>query len=89
MDSYIGQHTGISSRRGYNQSALDTVSVFKKIGANMGVLSGLLMALLITKLEHIVHHLASFCSGLLVVYLARSTQIFIGYFLLWFSITIS
>ena len=34
----------LKSTQGYDQSTLDTVSVFKDIGANAGVLSGLLYA---------------------------------------------
>ncbi|MED6154782.1 hypothetical protein PIB30_115949, partial [Stylosanthes scabra] len=32
----------LKSSQGYDQSTLDTVSVFKDIGANFGILSGLL-----------------------------------------------
>ncbi|KAF5795514.1 hypothetical protein HanXRQr2_Chr08g0340551 [Helianthus annuus] len=34
--------SALKSSQGYNQSTLDTISVFKDIGGNFGVLSGLI-----------------------------------------------
>ncbi|KAL8256966.1 hypothetical protein R6Q59_029007 [Mikania micrantha] len=66
----------LKSSQGYDQSALDTVSVFKDIGANIGVLSGLLFDAVTG------NHL-----GLPLVYLAGAVQFFAGYFLMWLSVT--
>ncbi|KAI3726914.1 hypothetical protein L1987_66721 [Smallanthus sonchifolius] len=77
----------LKSSQGYDQSTLDTVSVFKDIGANIGVLSGLLYDAVTD------NHRGSFpcssrvCSGLLLVYLVGAVQCFAGYFLMWLSIT--
>ncbi|KAI3761329.1 hypothetical protein L1987_51741 [Smallanthus sonchifolius] len=74
----------LKSSQGYDQSTLDTVSVFKDIGANIGLLSGLLYDAVADK-----HRRGSsrFGSGLLLVYLAGAVQCFAGYFLMWLSIT--
>ncbi|KAI7736005.1 hypothetical protein M8C21_023867 [Ambrosia artemisiifolia] len=69
----------LKSSQGYDQSTLDTVSVFKDIGANIGILSGLLYSL--------VTSTSRFGSGLWLVYVAGAVQCFAGYFLIWFSVT--
>ncbi|XP_076929024.1 protein NUCLEAR FUSION DEFECTIVE 4-like [Bidens hawaiensis] len=69
----------LKSSQGYDQSTLDTVSVFKDIGANIGVLSGLLYDIVT---DHNHRGL-----GLSLVYLVGAVQCFVGYFLMWLSIT--
>ncbi|XP_065615908.1 uncharacterized protein LOC136061710 [Quercus suber] len=63
----------------YDQSMLDTVSVFKDIGANAGVLSGLLYSS-----ATIANHRRR--TGLWLVHLAGAVQCFLGYFLMWASV---
>ncbi|CAL9031186.1 unnamed protein product [Prunus brigantina] len=64
----------LKTTQGYDQSTLDTVSVFKDFGANCGVLSGLLYS----------------CSAtwrvLWLVLLAGAAQCFSGYFLMWAAV---
>ncbi|KAF5792756.1 putative major facilitator superfamily domain, MFS transporter superfamily [Helianthus annuus] len=74
----------LKSSQGYDQSTLDTVSVFKDIGANIGVLSGLLYDAVMTH----NHRGPSprLGSGLSLVYLVGAVQCFAGYFLMWLSI---
>ncbi|KAL8057091.1 hypothetical protein ABFX02_04G161800 [Erythranthe guttata] len=64
----------LKSTQGYTQSTLDTISVFKDIGANVGVLSGLLYS-------------AASSRGPWVVLLAGAVQCFAGYFLMWLTVT--
>ncbi|KAI7738987.1 hypothetical protein M8C21_010454 [Ambrosia artemisiifolia] len=68
----------LKSSQGYDQSTLDTVSVFKDIGANIGILSGLLY-------DGITHNHRG--SGLSFVYMVGAVQCFAGYFLMWLSMT--
>lgn len=77
----------LKSSQGYDQSTLDTVFVFKDIGANIGVLSGLLYDAVTD--NHSDSRLSSsrFRSGLSIVYLAGAVQCFAGYFLMWLSVT--
>ncbi|KAL4584003.1 hypothetical protein LXL04_008591 [Taraxacum kok-saghyz] len=79
--------TVLKSSQGYDQSTLDTVSVFKDIGANIGVLAGLLYhAVADNKTGGRSRPSSSrFGSGLSVVYLAGAIQFFAGYFLMWLS----
>ncbi|XVF54235.1 hypothetical protein PTKIN_Ptkin05aG0164200 [Pterospermum kingtungense] len=71
----------LKSSQCYDQSTLDTVSVFKDIGANVGILSGLLYSAVTT------HHRGSrFLGGPWVVHVAGAIQCFIGYFLMWASV---
>ncbi|CAA7013652.1 unnamed protein product [Microthlaspi erraticum] len=75
----------LKSTQSYDQSTLDTVSVFKDIGGNVGVLSGL------------VYTAATFNrrrsdgkegrGGPWVVILIGSIMCFTGYFLMWASVT--
>lgn len=68
----------LKSTQNYDQSTLDTVSVFKDIGANAGVLSGLLYA-------SVTLNSSSFL-GPWVVLVAGAIQCFLGYFLMWASV---
>ncbi|KAJ0680482.1 putative major facilitator superfamily, MFS transporter superfamily [Helianthus annuus] len=69
----------LKSSQGYDQTTLNTVSVFKDIGANIGVLAGLLYSAVTSS--------SRFGSGLWLVYLAGAVQFFAGYFLMWLSVT--
>lgn len=78
----------LKSSQGYDQSTLDTVSVFKDIGANIGVLSGLLYhAVTNNHRDSTPPPSSRFGSGLSLVYLAGAIQCFAGYFLMWLSVT--
>lgn len=61
----------IKSNLGYDQSTLDTISSFKDIGANIGVISGLLYGI----------------TSPWVVLLAGALQNCVGYAMMWLSIT--
>ncbi|KAL0384993.1 UNVERIFIED_CONTAM: hypothetical protein Sradi_2893600 [Sesamum radiatum] len=62
----------LKSTQGYDQSTLDTISVFKDLGANAGLLSGLLY---------------SAAPGRpWLVLLAGALQCFAGYFLMWLTV---
>ena len=69
----------LKSTQAYDQSTLDTVSVFKDIGANAGVLSGLLYSSVTT-----ANHRRR--TGPWLVHLAGAVQCFLGYFLMWASV---
>lgn len=71
----------LKSSQNYDQSTLDTVSVFKDIGANIGILSGLLYDSVTN------NQTGSSGPGLSLVYLAGAVQCFAGYFLMWLSVT--
>lgn len=75
----------LKSSQGYDQSTLDTVSVFKDIGANIGILSGLLYDAVTD--DHSASSPSRFGSGLSLVYMAGAVQCFVGYFLMWLSVT--
>lgn len=62
----------LKSSQGYDQSTLDSVAFFKDVGANVGILSGLLY---------------SASSAPWIVHATGAVQCFIGYFLMWLSIT--
>ncbi|KAM1789080.1 hypothetical protein ACFX11_039274 [Malus domestica] len=64
----------IKTTQGYDQSTLDTVSVFKDFGANCGVLSGLL------------YSYSARWRKLWLVLLAGAAQCFLGYFLMWAAV---
>ncbi|XP_057995500.1 protein NUCLEAR FUSION DEFECTIVE 4 isoform X2 [Hevea brasiliensis] len=70
--------------QGYDQSTLDTVSVFKDIGANCGFLSGVLY----TKATTHHHHepTSTISSGPWVVLLVGAIQCFAGYFFMWAAV---
>ncbi|CAK7322903.1 unnamed protein product [Dovyalis caffra] len=71
----------LKSTQAYDQSTLDTVSVFKDIGANCGVLSGVL------------YTSATSCNqtrirgGPWVVVMLGAIQCFTGYFFMWAAVT--
>uniref|UniRef100_A0A251RWA8 Putative nodulin-like, Major facilitator superfamily domain protein n=1 Tax=Helianthus annuus TaxID=4232 RepID=A0A251RWA8_HELAN len=69
----------LKSSQGYDQTTLNTVSVFKDIGGNIGVLAGLLYSAVTSS--------SRFGSGLWPVYLAGAVQFFTGYFFIWLSVT--
>ncbi|KAH8487063.1 hypothetical protein Peur_069570 [Populus x canadensis] len=73
----------LKSSQGYDQSTLDTVSVFKDIGANAGILSGLLYSAF--TLQNNRRRLGVF-AGPCVVLLAGAIQSFLGYFVMWASV---
>ncbi|KAF7113380.1 hypothetical protein RHSIM_RhsimUnG0132500 [Rhododendron simsii] len=71
----------LKSSQGYDQSTLDTVSVFKDIGANAGVLSGLLYSAVAVRRGR-----SCFSVGPWVVQVCGAIQCFAGYFLMWLSV---
>ncbi|XP_047970046.1 protein NUCLEAR FUSION DEFECTIVE 4-like [Salvia hispanica] len=62
----------LKSSQNYDQSTLDTISVFKDIGANAGILSGLLYAA---------------APRTWIVHAAGAAQCLIGYLFLWLAVT--
>lgn len=70
----------LKSSQGYDQATLDTVSVFKDIGANAGVISGLLYSAVVS------HRSRHWTRQPWVVHLAGSIQCFLGYFMMWVSV---
>lgn len=72
----------VKSTQGYTQSTLDTISVFKDLGANRGVLSGVLYSAVVFST---CGRSWRFC-GPWVVHLAGAVQSLAGYFLIWASI---
>ncbi|CAI9281346.1 unnamed protein product [Lactuca saligna] len=77
----------LKSSQGYDQSTLDTVSVFKDIGANIGVLASLLYHAVTNNHRDSTSSSSRFKCGLPIVYLFGVAQCFFGYFLMWLSIT--
>ncbi|KAM2699834.1 hypothetical protein EV1_038653 [Malus domestica] len=71
--------SALKSSQGYDQSTLDMVSVFKDIGANAGVLSGILYSVVAFNGRRI--------GGPWVVLVAGAVQCFVGYFFLWAAVT--
>lgn len=67
----------LKSSQHYDQSTLDVVSVFKDIGVNVGVLSGLLYDFAAQRTR----------AGPWVVHLLGAAQCFLGYFLMWAAVT--
>ncbi|CAA6659024.1 unnamed protein product [Spirodela intermedia] len=63
----------LKSSQGYDQSTLDSVAVFKDVGANAGLLSGLLYTLS--------------SSGPWIVHAVGAAQCFAGYFPMWLAVT--
>lgn len=72
----------LKSSQSYSQSTLDTVSVFKDIGANAGVLSGLLYSA-VTSSNPGRRALAP---GPWLVHFAGAVQFFAGYFVIWAAV---
>ncbi|CAH1434426.1 unnamed protein product [Lactuca virosa] len=77
----------LKSSQGYDQSTLDTVSVFKDIGTSVGVLAGILYHSVADNKRSSRPSSSCFGLGLRVVYLAGAFQFFAGYFLMWLSVT--
>ncbi|XP_057952446.1 protein NUCLEAR FUSION DEFECTIVE 4-like [Malania oleifera] len=75
--------SALKSSQGYDQSTLDTVSVFKDIGANVGVLSGLLYSSVAAPRSPS----SSLARGPWIVHSAGAIQCFAGYFFLWATVT--
>lgn len=71
--------SALKSSQGYDQSTLDTVSVFKDIGANAGVLSGLLYSAVALNRRARV-------GGPWLVHVAGAIQCFAGYFFLYAAV---
>ncbi|KAE8699896.1 transcription initiation factor IIB-2-like [Hibiscus syriacus] len=69
----------LKSSQSYDQSTLDTVSVFKDIGANVGILSGLLYSAVTARRSGLL-------SGPWVVHVAGAVQCFVGYIFIWASV---
>ncbi|XVF09172.1 hypothetical protein REPUB_Repub07fG0068700 [Reevesia pubescens] len=74
----------LKSTQHYDQSTLDIISVFKDIGANCGVLSGLLYTFATPYLHH--HRHDAYFGGPWLVHVAGAIQCFTGYFLIWASV---
>ncbi|PON61049.1 Major facilitator [Parasponia andersonii] len=75
----------LKSSQGYDQSTLDTVSVFKDIGANTGVLSGLLYDAVTTQRRR--SSIPGKLSGPWVVHTVGAVLSFVGYFFMWAAVT--
>ncbi|KAL0335669.1 UNVERIFIED_CONTAM: hypothetical protein Sradi_4778800 [Sesamum radiatum] len=67
----------LKSTQAYDQSTLDSISVFKDIGANAGVLSGFLYSA-VSHRRHL---------GPWIVHAAGAIQCFVGYFFMWLAVT--
>ncbi|XP_068663854.1 protein NUCLEAR FUSION DEFECTIVE 4 [Aristolochia californica] len=77
----------LKSSQKYDQSTLDSVAVFKDIGANFGLLSGLLYsAVFVSHSPSSSSSTSCFRGGPWVVLAAGAIQCFLGYFLMWLSI---
>ncbi|GAB2269917.1 hypothetical protein Dimus_004835 [Dionaea muscipula] len=84
--------SALKSTQDYDQATLDTVSVFKDIGANVGVLSGVLYAAAISAARmpsrQSPTRWANFAvsGGPWVVHAVGAAQCFFGYFMMWLSV---
>ncbi|CAA7043288.1 unnamed protein product [Microthlaspi erraticum] len=76
----------LKSSQSYDQSTLDTVSVFKDIGANAGVFSGILYTYA-TSNRRRTRGGAGGGGGPWMVLAIGAIQCFAGYFLIWASVT--
>ncbi|CAN4086082.1 unnamed protein product [Withania somnifera] len=76
----------LKSTQGYDQSTLDTVSVFKDIGANAGILSGLLYTAVAATPSSGGGRISFLRGGPWVVHLAGAVQCFAGYFFMWLAV---
>lgn len=74
----------LKSSQSYSQSTLDTVSVFKDIGANAGVISGLFYSAVTRERGSSGRSVLS--PGPWLVLLAGAVQSFVGYFFMWASV---
>lgn len=77
----------LKSTQFYDQSTLDTVSVFKDIGANAGVFSGLLYTYATSNRRRGRGGGVGGSGGPWVVLAIGAIQCFAGYFLIWASVT--
>lgn len=77
----------LKSTQFYDQSTLDTVSVFKDIGANAGILSGLLYTAVAAKPSSGRGRFSFLHGGPWIVHLAGAIQCFAGYFFMWLAVT--
>lgn len=77
----------LKSTQSYDQSTLDTVSVFKDIGANAGILSGLLYTAVASNPSSGRGRFSFLHGGPWVVHLAGAVQCFAGYFFMWLAVT--
>ncbi|KAL9311764.1 unnamed protein product [Arabidopsis thaliana] len=77
----------LKSTQSYDQSTLDTVSVFKDIGANAGVFSGLLYTYATSNRLRGRGGGIGGAGGPWVVLAVGAIQCFAGYFLIWASVT--
>lgn len=77
----------LKSSQAYDQSTLDTVSVFKDIGANAGILSGLLYTAVSATPSSGRGRFSFLRGGPWVVHLAGAVQCFAGYFFMWLAVT--
>ncbi|KAK9116926.1 hypothetical protein Sjap_015873 [Stephania japonica] len=79
----------LKSTQHYNQSTLDIIAVFKDIGTNAGLLSGLLYTAVMpsTVPSPSAAAIGKVVGGPWVVHLAGAIQCFTGYFLVWLSVT--
>lgn len=69
----------LKSSQDYSQSTLDTVALFKDLGANVGILAGVLYAA--------TAYRRSLFGGPKVAIFAGALQCFAGYFLTWLTVT--
>nr|XP_048330274.1 protein NUCLEAR FUSION DEFECTIVE 4-like [Ziziphus jujuba var. spinosa] len=76
--------SALKSSQGYDQSTLDTVSVYKDIGGSFGILSGLLYSAITPKRRH--SNSRTQLGGPWVVLLAGAVQCFVGYFFIWAAV---
>ncbi|XP_038879631.1 protein NUCLEAR FUSION DEFECTIVE 4-like [Benincasa hispida] len=70
----------LKSTQAYDQSTLDTVSVFKDIGANAGIISGFLYSAVTTPAPRPF-------AGPWVVHAAGAIQWFLGYIFIWAAVS--
>lgn len=75
----------LKSSQGYDQATLDTVSVFKDIGANAGIISGLLYSAVVVSDRR--GRGRRWSRQPWVVHLVGAIQCFLGYFMMWASVT--
>ncbi|CAI9112384.1 OLC1v1012831C1 [Oldenlandia corymbosa var. corymbosa] len=73
----------LKTSQGYDQSTLDTISVFKDLGANVGVLAGLLYSAVTSNRGRPT---TRFGGGPWVVLLGGAVVVFLGYFFMWLSV---
>ncbi|GMN45805.1 hypothetical protein TIFTF001_014994 [Ficus carica] len=77
----------LKASQGYDQSTLDTVSVFKDIGANAGVLSGVLYAAVTAESRNRRRSAIGRFGGPWVVHAAGAVQCLVGYLFMWAAVT--